>query len=301
MKAEKFINDWLESQFVNSGKSEHTVLAYRREVKTFFTFLQDYLGKPVNIKDLSEIDRRTIRSWMARELQRGVSSRSIARKLSALKSFFRWFTDTNNLDASIVETTRSPKFKTSVPKPISVEGARELINHLGDQDKEPWVCARDVAVFSLLYGSGLRVSEALSLTQELLPIGDSLRVIGKGKKERIVPVLPFIQNAMKDYAEKCPYIDNSSKPLFFGLRGGPLNQRVVRKIVEQARISLGLPSKSTPHSLRHSFATHILNEGGDLRTIQDLLGHSSLQTTQIYTKVETSRKKKVYKEVHPRY
>ncbi|MCY4446804.1 MAG: tyrosine recombinase XerC [Rhodobacteraceae bacterium] len=301
MNSNQLIEQWLIAGYKNTGRSEHTIVAYQREVRTFIAFLQNYTGESVSVKLLNSIDRRTIRSWMAEEAQRGVSPRSIARKLSALKSFFRWFTDEYKLDASIIETTRAPRFQSSVPKPISIKGARQVIEQVGAQAKEPWVGARDIAIMSLLYGCGLRISEALSLQQDILPLRDSLRVVGKGNKERVIPVLPHTQEAVANYANLCPYIDHANKPLFFGLRGGSLNQRIVRKVVEQARISLGLPPQSTPHALRHSFATHILNEGGDLRTIQDLLGHSSLQTTQMYTQVDASRKKSVYKDVHPRY
>ncbi len=300
MDSAELVERWLTTTHKIAGSSGHTLAGYRRDVQTFLDFLQDYNGESPTLDSLGEIDRRAIRAWMARERRRGIAARSLARELSAVKGFFRWLNDEYNMDTPIIESTKAPRFKPSVPRPISVEGAQDVLDHVGQHSQIPWVQARDVAMISLLYGCGLRVSEALSMRQDVLPLADSIRIVGKGNKERVVPVLPYSRKAVTEYAKLCPFGAEPKAPLFYGLRGGPLNQRTVRKVMEQARISLGLPAKSTPHALRHSFATHILNAGGDLRTIQNLLGHSSLQTTQIYTKVETSRLMDIYKATHPR-
>lgn len=283
-----------------AGRSENTLKSYHKDVHGFCTFLQGYIGDALSLSDLKELDRKTLRSWMAQERNNGISSRSLARKLSSLKNFYRWLGEEYGFENTFIETAKAPRFRSKFPRPISEQGTQEVLAYVGTQPDVPWVAARDVAIISLLYGCGLRISEALDLTHTVLPLKDAIQIIGKGKKERVVPVIPYCQNAVTEYVCLCPFIAKPKDPLFYGIRGGPLNPRTVRKIMEKARISLGLPANSTPHSLRHSFATHILNAGGDLRVIQDLLGHSSLSTTQAYTKVETSRLMEVYKSAHPR-
>ncbi len=300
MDCSELIRAWLAVKVETAGRSENTYNSYQKDVKGFCEFLQEYNGDSLTITDLKNIDRRVLRSWMAHERNRGISSRSLARQLSSLKNFFRWLGEEYDFDNTFIETARAPRFRSKFPRPISEKGTQEVLEYLGSKSTVPWVAARDVAIISLLYGCGLRISEALALTQQILPLNESIRIIGKGKKERVVPVIPYCQKAVSEYTNLCPFISKPMDPLFFGVRGGPLNQRTVRKTMETARISLGLPSNSTPHSLRHSFATHILNAGGDLRVIQDLLGHSSLSTTQAYTKIETSRLMEVYKSTHPR-
>ena len=300
MDYSELIQKWLASEVEAAGRSDNTYKSYHNDVKGFCEFLQGYYGNALTLTDLKNIDRKVLRSWMAYERNRGISSRSLARELSSLKNFYRWLGEEYNFDNTFIETAKSPRFRSKFPRPISEKGTQEVLEYLGSKSEVPWVATRDVAIISLLYGCGLRISEALALTQKVLPLADSIRIVGKGKKERVVPVIPYCQQAVAEYARLCPFISKPKDPLFFGVRGGKLNQRTVRKVMERARISLGLPSNSTPHSLRHSFATHILNAGGDLRVIQDLLGHSSLSTTQAYTKVETSRLMEVYRSAHPR-
>jgi len=229
-----------------------------------------------------------------------VSARSLARSLSAVKSFYRWLAEREGFDATAPLSTRSPKFQNKLPRPLAKDAARAMIDTVELQSSEDWVAARDVAVVTLLYGCGLRISEALGLTGADIPFPDTLRIKGKGGKERIVPVLPAAQAAVNHYVRLCPFQSEANQALFRGLRGGALNPRLIAKVMEQARLQLGLPATATPHAMRHSFATHLLSAGGDLRAIQELLGHASLSTTQAYTAVDTARLMEVYEKAHPR-
>jgi integrase/recombinase XerC len=240
-----------------------------------------------------------MRAWMAHERGRGVSARSLARALSAVKGFARWGAEREGFDPTAILATRAPKFRRKLPRPLEEAAARTLIETVDLQPREPWVAARDTAVITLLYGCGLRISEALSLTGAVLPLGAGLRIRGKGGKERMVPVIAPAQRAVARYARLCPH-DLASGPLFRGVRGGALNPRLVQRVMEAVRLQLGLPATATPHALRHSFATHLLGAGGDLRAIQELLGHASLSTTQAYTAVDTARLMEVYDAAHPR-
>ncbi len=241
-----------------------------------------------------------MRSFMAAERGRGLGARSLARRLSSIKSFIRWLADRQGFDATHVLAARAPKFTRKLPRPLSEDAARAVISQVDTQAMEPWIAARDAAVVTLLYGCGLRISEALGLTGADTPLPEVLRIIGKGSKERLVPVLPAARDAVTEYLRLCPYPSASQAPLFRGVRGGPLNPRQIARAMEQARMSLGLPASATPHALRHSFATHLLAAGGDLRAIQELLGHASLATTQIYTAVDSARLMEVYHQAHPR-
>jgi integrase/recombinase XerC len=207
---------------------------------------------------------------------------------------------TYGISTTAVLSTRTPKFEKPLPRPVKKSDAKNLINQIDIQSEKEWINARNVAVITLLYGCGLRISEALSLTFDQTPLPDILNIIGKGNKERIIPVLPIAQSAVKKYLKECPYSFLPGDYLFKGARGGPLNQRIIRKVMEQTRIQLGLPSTATPHSLRHSFATHLLEAGGDLRVIQELLGHASLSSTQAYTAVDQASLMSVYKKAHPK-
>ena len=257
-------------------------------------------AEPQGLSALSEIHTRDMRSWMAHERGRGVGSRSLARSLSAVKSFFRWLAKHHDLEPTAVLLARSPKFEPKLPRPVEIMAAGKMIETVKIQSMEDWVAARDAAVLTLLYGSGLRISEALGLTGANVPLPDVIRIQGKGGKERMVPVLPVTQSAVARYAKLCPFQMDPKLPLFRGVRGGGLNARIVQKTMEIARMQLGLPATATPHALRHSFATHLLNAGGDLRTIQELLGHASLSTTQAYTAVDSSRLMQVYNASHPK-
>ena len=291
---------WLSDMGSLRDASDATVDAYGRDLTDFLDFQARHAGGipgPAALRALSASD---LRAWMAAQRGRGVGSRSLARRLSAVKGFYRWWSEREGFDATPVLSMRAPKHGRRLPRPLSVEGAHDLIETVGAQDARDWVAARDVAILTLLYGCGLRRSEALGLDAGLLPLGEGLRIRGKGGKDREVPVLPAARDAVARYASLCPHQLPPGTPLFRGIRGGPLNGRLVAKVMEDARMQLGLPATATPHALRHSFATHLLNAGGDLRAIQDLLGHASLSTTQAYTAVDTARLLEVYAMAHPR-
>lgn len=240
-----------------------------------------------------------MRAWMASERADGISARSLARKLSSVKGFIGWLAERNSFDATAVLSTRAPKFRKKLPRPLAEDAARAMIDTVELQSEQTWVAARDAAVLTLLYGCGLRISEALGLTGAQSPLPDVLRIQGKGGKERIVPVLPAARQAVEAYVRICPHPLTQDQPLFRGVRGGPLNARTISGVMAKARAQLGLPATATPHAMRHSFATHLLSAGGDLRAIQDLLGHASLSTTQAYTAVDTARLMEVYDQAHP--
>jgi integrase/recombinase XerC len=237
---------------------------------------------------------------MAYERGRNLSPRSLARALSAVKSFTAWAADRTGTDATTVLSARGPKHRRTLPRPLSEEGAAEVLTDIGSDAREDWIAARDTAIATLLYGLGLRISEALSLTGADHPLPETLSIKGKGGKTRPVPVLPAAAEAVAGYVRLCPFDLIPDEPLFRGARGGPVNPRLIQAGMERARLRLGLPATATPHALRHSFATHLLSAGGDLRAIQDLLGHASLSTTQAYTAVDAARLMEVYEKAHPR-
>lgn len=291
---------WLDHARAIDGVAENTIKAYQADVLAFLSFLTVHHGDSQGIAPLTRLTVTDMRSWMAHERGRGVGARSLARMLSAVKSFFRWLSDREDFDASVVIMTRAPRFQKKLPRPLAQEAARAVITQVEVQATEPWVAARDVAVITLLYGCGLRISEALGLTGRDVPLGSSLRIVGKGGKERLVPVLDRARDAVADYVRLMPYELDRDQPLFRGVRGGGLSPAIVQKTMAAVRMQLGLPATATPHALRHSFATHLLNAGGDLRAIQELLGHASLTTTQMYTSVDTARLMEVYRDAHPR-
>jgi len=291
---------WRDHLRALDGASPQTIEAYGADVAGFLAFMAGHMGGPQGREALARVELRDMRAWMAHERGRGLGPRSLARALSAVKSFYRWLSDRDDFDASAVLSTRSPKFTRKLPRPLSPEAARAMIDTTELQARAPWVGARDAAVMTLLYGCGLRISEALGLKGRDAPLPEVLRIRGKGDKERLVPVLPVARAALADYLRLCPWPQEADAPLFRGVRGGPLSPRQVQKAMEQARLQLGLPATATPHAMRHSFATHLLNAGGDLRAIQELLGHASLSTTQAYTAVDTARLMEVYTASHPR-
>jgi integrase/recombinase XerC len=297
--ATSLVNDWLAARAALDGVAAKTCDAYRRDVLGFLGFLTLHLGQPAAPADLRGLGQTDMRAWMAQERRRGISARSLARALSAVKSFYRWHARTAGFEPTAILATRAPKFAARLPRPVSEAAARDLIDTVEAQSLEPWIAARDAAVVTLLYGCGLRISEALSLTRGQAPLPEILRMRGKGGCERIVPVLPVARSAVDAYLRLCPLPAGPTDALFLGARGGPLNPRAVQKVVAQARMQLGLPATATPHALRHSFATHLLSAGGDLRAIQELLGHASLSTTQAYTAVDTARLMEVYAAAHP--
>ncbi|MEL7344972.1 MAG: tyrosine recombinase XerC [Pseudomonadota bacterium] len=293
------LGDWLTGLAALKGRADNTVAAYRTDVAGFIGFLQSHHGDALGTGALARVTISDMRSWMASERGRGVSARSLARQLSAVKQFMAWLGERDGFDVTPVLSTRSPRFKRPLPRPLPPDAALRMIQTVGEMADVPWVGARDVAVVTLLYGAGLRISEALSLTGADIPLAQTLRIVGKGDKERIVPVLPVCIDAVDRYVTACPFPVEPGAPLFRAVRGGPLTARPVQKAMESARSVLGLPSTATPHALRHSFATHLMAAGGDLRSIQELLGHASLSTTQAYTAVDTDRLLEIYDAAHP--
>ena len=291
---------WLSELSAVGGRAEKTIHAYRQDVLGFLAFLQTHFGEQQGTSTLGRIDTRDMRAWMAHERGRGISARSLARALSAVKNFVGWIAERDGFDPTAVLMTRAPRFKSKLPRPLEQTAAKAMIEAVELQASTNWIAQRDMAVLTLLYGCGLRISEALSLTGRILPIGETIRIVGKGGKERLVPVIPAARRAVEGYAACVPFDITEDDPLFRGARGGALNPRMIQKVMERARTQLGLPATATPHAMRHSFATHLLNAGGDLRSIQELLGHASLSTTQAYTAVDTARLMEVYDAAHPR-
>lgn len=294
------LDRWLAELTAVGGRARNTAEAYRTDLLSFFAFLQDYEGGQLGTAQLSRLDTGAMRAWMAHERGRGLGARSMARALSAVKNFISWMAEREGFDPTAVLMIRSPRFKNKLPRPLAEDAARAMIEAAELQSATDWIARRDMAVLTLLYGCGLRISEALSLTGRDAPLGEVIRIVGKGGKERIVPVLPVARRATDAYLSICPFPTEPDAPLFRGYRGGALNPRLIQKVMEKSRAQLGLPATATPHAMRHSFATHLLNAGGDLRAIQELLGHASLSSTQAYTAVDTARLMEVYEATHPR-
>jgi len=294
-----YINTWLDVSRATKGSSDNTIKAYQRDVQDYCAFIAIHTGE-AGSAGLRGVYNTDVRAWMANERKQGVTSRTLARKLSAVKSFYRWLARQLEFDPTVVLAAKSPKFQAKLPRPLAEDAAAQVLETVELQSPSDWVGARDMAVVTLLYGCGLRISEALSLTCHDAPLPDSLRIIGKGGKTRIVPVIDAARDAVEHYRALCPYALTGDGPLFVGVRGGALNPRIIQGAIQKVRHQLGLPASVTPHAMRHSFATHLLNAGGDLRAIQELLGHASLSTTQHYTGVDTARLLDVYKSTHPK-
>ena len=282
------------------GAAENTCKAYQADVLGFLAFMTEHHGGPQGLAPLARITVSDMRAWMAHARSGGIGPRSLARQLSAVKTFYRWIAAREGFEPTAVLSARAPKFQRKLPRPLAEDAARAMIDRVELQADAPWVAARDSAVVTLLYGCGLRISEALGLTGADAPLPPVLRITGKGGKQRVVPVLPAARAAVDAYLHLCPHDMTRDAPLFRGVRGGPLNPRAIQAVMARARMQLGLPATATPHALRHSFATHLLTAGGDLRAIQELLGHASLSTTQAYTAVDAARLMEVYDKAHPR-
>ena len=295
---------WLGRLASERRMSEKTVEAYGRDLRQFLSFLAQHHGEPPGLVTLAQLAPTDLRAFMAHRRREGVESRSLSRNLAGLRSFARHLEREGCGKAAVFSAVRSPKIARRLPKPIAIEAAREMTDPAtrAGEERADWVLARDAAVLALLYGAGLRISEALGLTRAEAPIDgrDSLTVTGKGRKTRTVPIIQPIGRAVADYLALCPVALPEDGPLFVGVRGGPLSPRIIQLAVEQLRGGLGLPASATPHALRHSFATHLLGRGGDLRAIQELLGHASLSTTQVYTAVDSRRLIAAYRAAHPR-
>jgi integrase/recombinase XerC len=293
------LSAWIDHMRALEGAADATCTAYAADVAAFLAFMAGHRGGPMGLAALGQITTAEMRAWLAAERMSGRGPRTVARRLSAVKTFTRWLCEREPFDPTAILATRAPRFRKPLPRPLPEGSARDLIATVGLQHETPWIAARDVAVVTVLYGCGLRISEALRLTGADRPLPETLRIRGKGGKERLVPVLPAARDAVERYAALCPYDLGPGTPLFRGARGGKLAQSIVASVVARARMQLGLPSSATPHALRHSFATHLLEAGGDLRAIQELLGHASLSTTQAYTAVDAVHLMETYARAHP--
>lgn len=291
---------WLEIEAATRDRSAHTITAYRADLLAFLGFLGAHHGEAATPKSLASLRQADMRAFAASERARGLGARSLARRQSAVRSFLRWLSDREGFDLSAALSARSPKYARSLPRPLSPDQAQDALDMVAVGHDTPWVAARDVAVMTLLWGCGLRISEALGLDGRDWPFREALTITGKGGKERHVPMLPIARDAVAEYLRLCPWRLAPDQALFRGVRGGRLGSDAIASALRGARAALGLPPSATPHALRHSFATHLLAAGGDLRTIQELLGHASLSTTQVYTGVDDAHLMAVYRAAHPR-
>ena len=296
---EDAFTNWLGNLKEVRNLSDNTLISYKHDVKSFIEFISTHTGSEVSIKYLNDMKISDFRSFLSYLRNKDISSTSIARIISSLKSFFNYLLNTNLIESTVVQSLRTPKQKKSLPRPISSELAIETIKHAQDMEKEKWIGMRNKSILMLLYGCGLRISEALNLNFEDINENDYLIIKGKGNKERMVPLMDYVKNDIEHYINECPKNFMKDDPLFVGKRLDRLSPRIIQYVLEKIRHNLSLPETATPHALRHSFATHLLDSGGDLRTIQELLGHSSLSTTQKYTKVETEKLYDAYSKTHP--
>jgi integrase/recombinase XerC len=280
-------------------RSAHTVRAYAATAHRLIDFLGRYRGEAIDAAVLTSVAAADLRAFLGDRRASGLGAASAARELSGVRAFLRYAAEQQGVPAQLPRT-RAPKRPRTLPRPAAPDEAMSLAETAAEAASEPWIGARDLAILLLLYGAGLRVAEAMSLTANLLPMGSTVRVNGKRGKMRVVPVIAAVREAIEDYVHQCPYPLRGDVPLFVGARGGPLNPDLVRRAVAAARRRLGLPDTLTPHALRHSFATHLLARGADLRSLQELLGHASLSSTQIYTAVDAARLLDVYRHAHPR-
>jgi integrase/recombinase XerC len=297
------IGQWLVWLTHERRVADRTIAAYGRDVGQFLSFLMRHQGEEPRLATLAKLGRSDFRAWMAARQADGIEARSLARALSALKNLFRFLSRRDLAANGAIATVRAPKLPIAVPKPLTVGEALDAVDEIASLHDEEWIGKRDAAVLMLLYGAGLRIGEAMSLSRRDIPMSGevkTLTVTGKGRKTRMVPLLPEVVAAVRDYLAACPWGGTGSDPLFVGAQGGRLNARLVQKAMQTLRLALGLPETATPHALRHSFATHLLGAGGDLRAIQELLGHSSLSTTQRYTDVDAQHLLSVYQAAHPR-
>lgn len=292
---------WLANLAQEKRFSENTLTAYERDTRQFLSFLTGYFGGPPSINDIQALKPSDLRAFLASRRKDGSGARSLGRHLAGIRSLLRFLERKGLVNAAGAGAIRSPKQPKSLPKPLSAKQALQVVHADTQMNEEPWIAARDAAVLSLLYGCGLRISEALNLVStDFDRDTTTLRITGKGNKTRLVPLLPAVREAVEAYQKLCPYHLDPSEPLFRGARGGKLQQGIIQREMQRLRSALGLPETATPHALRHSFATHLLSGGGDLRTIQELLGHASLSTTQVYTGIDSARLMDVYDRAHPR-
>ena len=297
--AQALAGQWAAYLQHDRRRSAHTVRAYIATAHRLIQFLGRYRGEEIGPAGLLDLSAADLRAFLADRRGEGLGASSAARELSGVRAFLTYAAERQGRQAQLPRT-RAPRRPRTLPRPASPDEAMELAENAAEAASVPWIGARDLAILLLLYGAGLRVAEALSLTAAALPIGQTLRVTGKRSKTRVVPVVPAVREAIEEDVRQCPYPLGGAAPLFVGARGGPLNPDLVRRAVAAARRRLGLPETLTPHALRHSFATHLLAGGADLRALQELLGHASLSSTQIYTAVDAARLLDVYRHAHPR-
>jgi integrase/recombinase XerC len=296
---------WLAHIGDERRMSPKTLEAYQRDVQQFLSFLAEHLGDAPSLSELAKLTPADVRAFMAARRAAGIGGRSLMRTLAGVRSFARYLERQGKGKVAALVAVRAPKVPKTLPKPLAVSDAKRItdVDLRAGEEREPWIFARDAAVLALLYGSGLRIAEALSLKREDAPSSGqvgTLTITGKGGKQRMVPVLPMVGRLIEEYLGLCPYKLPGDGPLFVGAKGGPLSPRIIQLAMARLRGALGLPDTATPHALRHSFATHLLARGGDLRAIQELLGHASLSTTQIYTAVDSERLLEAYRSAHPR-
>lgn len=292
---------WLASLAEERRLSDNTLDAYERDTRQFLAFMTGHLASPARLKDIDSLRPADLRAFLASRRRDGAGARTLGRGLAGLRSFLRYLERKGLANAAGAAAIRSPKQPKSLPKPLTDQQALTVVDAGAQLAEEPWISVRNAAVLTLLYGCGLRISEALSLTpDEFAGSASALRITGKGNKTRIVPLLAAARQGVEDYIRLCPYPLAKDKPLFRGARGGPLRAAIIQREMQKLRGAFGLPDSATPHALRHSFATHLLAGGGDLRTIQELLGHASLSTTQVYTGVDSARLLEIYDRAHPR-
>jgi integrase/recombinase XerC len=303
MTAHQALAEWLKYLEQERRSSPRTVRAYGDNVLAYLAFLQQHRGEAIARDDLGGVEPSELRAYLAfrRSGDHPLSPRSLSQTLSSIRSFHRWLDRRCGVANDALALVRGPRVKPGAPRPVTEDQAQGLLQEAGDDDtRDEWELARDEAVLTLLYGCGLRISEALSLKRSDAPLRESLRVIGKGSKERVVPVLPVVREAVDAYLAALPFALDADAPLFRAKRGGPLGPRPIQALMQRLRGRLGLPPSATPHALRHSFATHLLGAGADLRSIQELLGHASLSTTQRYTAVDAAGLLSIYEKAHPR-
>ncbi len=289
---------WLAHLANERRLAARTTEAYARDVRDFTIFLTEHLGETPSVKMLAALSAADIRAFLAARRKDGLSQASVARALASIRSFFRFCKRSKFFDNTTIEVVRGPRLSPRLPRPLSVEDAQIVTGEA--QAGEPWLAAREIAILLLIYATGLRIGEVLSLDSNVLDDNETIRVRGKGNKERLVPVLPAARDAIQRYKELAPFGLEAGTPLFRGVRGGALSPRIVQLQMAKLRKGLGLPDSATPHALRHSFATHLLENGADLRVIQELLGHASLSTTQRYTGVDSQSLQRIYAKAHPR-
>ncbi|HEY4125717.1 MAG TPA: tyrosine recombinase XerC [Rhizomicrobium sp.] len=296
---EELKRDWLSMLAHERRASPNTLRAYGDDLSRFLGFLHIHFGHTINDRLLAKVAPADIRAFITDRRSDGLGARGVQRAIAAVRSFYRWLARENILDNPAPRAVRTPRVKRGLPRPLSEIDAARTLAEAGERDIE-WLAARDVALLTLLYGVGLRISEGLSLKRGDVPLGRTLTILGKGNKERSVPILPAVADAIAEYSAKIPFTGARDTPLFLSKFGKPMGPREAQALMQKLRGRLGLSEKATPHALRHSFATHLLANGGDLRSVQELLGHASLSTTQTYTEVETSKLMDIYKHAHPR-